>query len=62
MRGRGEGVRQRVRGELGEWDYVSFFFFFFFVVFVVFVVFERRWEVGRYGEEMGKEGQKWIDR
>lgn len=39
-----------------------FLFFFFFVVFVVFVVFERRWEVGRYGEEMGKEGQKWIDR
>lgn len=44
-------------GCAASWVSGTMFLFFFF-----FVVFERRWEVGRYGEEMGKEGQKWIDR
>lgn len=49
MRGRGEGVRQRVRGELGEWDYVSFFFFFlWFLWFLWFLRGGGRWE------DMGK--------
>lgn len=46
VRGRGERVRQRVRGELGEWDC----FFVFFLVFF-WVGFERGGEVGRWGRK-----------